>query len=251
MNPSSYYGNTLPIDISTHGKLIDQLFWLMHGFMAVLFVFWFGYFVYTVYRFRQRPGHRANYAPKYTKASTWLEVGIALFEAAVLVVLAMPAWKFAKASIPTGKDRFEVHVVAEQFAWNIHYPGEDGVFGKTDPKLITTDNPIGLDPSDPASKDDITTINQLHVPVNRPVVALVRSKDVIHNFYLPVVRVKQDVVPGMTFPVWFQATQTGDFEIACAQLCGLGHYRMKGYFVVQKEDELKAWLKEQKASSGE
>src|SRR5437867_1869589 len=120
-----YYGGILPIDISTHGHMIDRLFWLMHGFMAVLFVFWFCFFVYTIFRFRQRPGHTANYAPKYTKASTYLEVGIALFEAAVLTLLAIPAWRYAKANVPTDANRFQVRVLGEQFAWNIHYPGND------------------------------------------------------------------------------------------------------------------------------
>jgi len=103
-------------------------------------------------------------------------------------------------------------------------------------------NPLGLDPNDPAGKDDITTINQLHVPVGKPVIVRLSSKDVIHSFFLPVMRVKQDVIPGQVVPVWFQAREAGNFEIACAQLCGLGHYRMRGFFIVDKADQFKSWL---------
>ncbi|HLG20999.1 MAG TPA: cytochrome c oxidase subunit II [Bdellovibrionota bacterium] len=245
------YGHWLPVDISTHGPLIDRLFNVMHVFMAVLFVGWFAFFVFTLVKFRSRPGHKAVYAPKHTKFSTYLEVSIALFEAAVLLFLAIPAWNYAKASVPKAQNVLPIHVIAEQFAWNIHYAGDDGKFGRTKPDLITTENPIGLDPSDPAAKDDLTTINQLHFPVHRPVVIHLSSKDVIHSFSIPVLRVKQDVVPGMMLPVWFEAMQTGNFEIACAQLCGLGHYRMKGFVTVETEEQFSTWLKEQRAESEE
>lgn len=241
-----FYGHGLPIDISTHGWQLDQIFNILHIFMAILFVGWFVFLVYTLFRFRQRAGHKATYAPKYTKFSTYLEVGIALFEVLLLVVFAIPAWNYAKATIPSGKDVFSVRVIGEQFAWNMHYPGEDGMYGKTSPQLISAENPIGLDETDAAAKDDIVTINALNIPVNRPIVVHLSSKDVIHSFALPVLRVKQDAVPGMTFPVWFEAKQTGSFDIACAQLCGLGHYRMRGTITVQNEAELAAWMKEQR-----
>jgi cytochrome c oxidase subunit 2 len=138
-----------------------------------------------------------------------------------------------------------MRVVAQQFAWNIHYPGVDGIFGKVDPKLMDSSNPLGLDLNDPHAKDDVTTINQLHIPVNTPVSVMLSSKDVIHSFGIPVMRVKNDAIPGYNVPVWFQATQEGEFEIACAQLCGLGHYRMRGFFVVESKDKFNAWLAEQ------
>lgn len=243
---SSYYGYHLPIDISTHGHQMDHIFYVMHVFMIVLFVGWFSFFAYTLIKFRARAGHKANYAPKYTKFSTYLEVGIALFEAFVLLILAIPAWKVAKASIPTGQDVMQIHVVAQQFAWNIHYPGDDGVFGKTTKELVADDNPVGLDKTDPAAKDDLVVINTLNFPVNKKVVVHLSSKDVIHSFWIPVLRVKQDVVPGLTFPVYFEANQTGNFEIVCSQLCGLGHYRMRGYVGVQTKDEFKQWFAQQK-----
>jgi cytochrome c oxidase subunit II len=138
-----------------------------------------------------------------------------------------------------------VRVVAEQFAWNAHYPGADGMFGRTDVKLVAAENPLGLDRTDAAAKDDITTINQLNLPVNRPIVIHLTSKDVIHSFSLLQMRVKQDAIPGVTFPVWFTATKTGDWEINCSQLCGLGHYRMRGFYSIKTQADYDAWLKEE------
>ena len=134
-------------------------------------------------------------------------------------------------------------MVAEQFAWNIHYPGADGVFGTTRLDLVDAEfNPLGLDRDDPYAVDDITTINQLHIPVNKPVLIQLSSKDVIHSFALPVMRVKQDAVPGMEIPVWFVPIKIGNWEIACAQLCGLGHYRMRGFLTVESAEDYEAWL---------
>jgi cytochrome c oxidase subunit 2 len=129
-----------------------------------------------------------------------------------------------------------VRVVAEQFAWNVHYPGADHIFGKSDVSLVSSSNPLGLDVNDPHAKDDITTLNQLYLQVDRPVIVQISSKDVIHSFALPYMRVKQDAIPGMVVPVHFTATRTSGeetWEIACAQLCGLGHYRMRGQYHVQ------------------
>jgi cytochrome c oxidase subunit 2 len=151
-----------------------------------------------------------------------------------------------------------VRVVAQQFAWNVHYPGPDGVFGKSDVTLVDeATNPLGLDPADPASKDDVTTVNQLHLPVGKPALIELSSKDVIHSFDLAEFRVKQDAVPGMSIPVWFVPTVTTDamrqrkgnpefnYEIACAQLCGLGHYRMRGYVTIDTPEAFQQWLVEQ------
>lgn len=151
--------------------------------------------------------------------------------------------------------------MGQQFAWNIHYPGPDGVFGKTSPELVDeAENPIGIDRSDDFAKDDVFTVNQLHIPVNTPINISLSTKDVIHNFKLTELRVSQDAIPGMEIPVWFEATMTSEeflrttegsaregkgFEIACAQLCGLGHYRMKGFLTVHNDEGYAAWLQEQ------
>lgn len=236
------YGFGFPVDISTHGYEIDRLINIVHVFMAILFIGWFIFFVYTLFRFRAKPGHKAAYHTKHFKLPTYLEVGVAITEVILLVVFSIPLWYHVKKDFPAKEKSLEVRVVAEQFAWNIHYPGKDGVFGKTDPKLMNASNPTGLDPDDPAGKDDVTTINQLHVPANKPVIAHLTSKDVIHSFALPVMRVKQDVIPGQSIPVWFEAKRAGNFEIACAQLCGLGHYRMRGYFIVDENEAFNTWM---------
>ena len=133
-------------------------------------------------------------------------------------------------------------MVGEQFAWNMQYPGRDGKFGRTDIRLVSADNPLGLDRADPNAKDDITTINQLNIPVGRPILVHLTSKDVIHSFGLYEMRIKQDAIPGMEIPVWFVPTRAGDYEITCSQLCGLGHYRMRGFITVQSQSDFDKWL---------
>lgn len=242
---TKYYGFGLPIDISTTGGEIDRMIILIHVLMAVLFIGWLSFLIYLLIRFRARPGHKAQYKVDHFKAPTYLEAAVAIIEIVLLAAFSYPVWHHVKVDIPDSPNALHLRIVAEQFAWNIHYPGADGVFGRTDPKLMGPTNPLGLDPSDPPAKDDITTINQLHIPVDTPVIAELSSKDVIHSFFLPVMRVKQDAVPGQRIRLWFQAKQAGDFEIACAQLCGLGHYRMRGFFVVDTPENFKKWLDEQ------
>ena len=158
-------------------------------------------------------------------------------------------------TFPRRAKRWSFEVTGEQFAWNVHYAGPDGVFGRTDIKLIDLQsNPLGLDRSDPAAKDDVTTVNQLYLPVNKPIIVRLRSKDVIHSFGVPEFRVKQDAVPGLTIPIWFvpnvttaeMRTRTGNpefqYQIACAQLCGLGHARMRGFVTVQTAEEFQKWM---------
>jgi cytochrome c oxidase subunit 2 len=138
-----------------------------------------------------------------------------------------------------------VEVTGEQFTWNIRYPGRDGIFGRNDPYLIKDDNPLGLDNRDPAASDDIVEPALLRLPVNKPVRVLLRSKDTLHSFFLPHFRIKQDLVPGMTIEVWFVPTQPGEYEIACAELCGLGHYTMRGLVRVLPQEQFDQWLNEQ------
>ena len=247
---NNIYGWWLPPDISVHVHEIDQIITLLHWFMALLFVGWGAFFLYTIFKFRQREGHKADYQGVRTHASSYVEAGIAFVEVIFLVFLSIPVWAAIKGDPPMPADAdLHVRVVAEQFAWNFHYPGPDGKFGKTDVALVDGSNPLGIDSSDEAAKDDITTINQFHFPVNKTVLIDLTSKDVIHSFWLPVMRVKQDAIPGMTVPMWFEAKETGQFEIACAQLCGLGHYRMKGFFSVDTDEEFAAWMTEQAEAS--
>jgi cytochrome c oxidase subunit 2 len=172
-------------------------------------------------------------------------VAVAIVEVALLLFYAIPAWATRVKQLPSENEAVIVRVVGEQFAWNIQYPGADGRFGRTDPKLVTADNPLGLDRTDPNAKDDVSTINQLNIPVNRPVLVHLSSKDVIHSFGLYEMRVKQDAIPGMDIPVWFIPNRVGEYEIACSQLCGLGHYRMRGFITVQNQTDYQAWMADQ------
>ncbi|MEE9187529.1 MAG: cytochrome c oxidase subunit II [Bacteroidota bacterium] len=242
---SKYLG--LPFDASANGAEIDHMMGLVHWLMLVLLVGWGAFFIYCLVRFRKSRNPKANYVGVRSHLSNYSEVGIAIVEGVLLIGLAFPIWAEIRSEFPPEENSTVVHVVAEQFAWNVHYPGDDGVFGRRDISLITAEDPLGLDRSDPNAKDDITTINQLNLPVNKPVIVHLTSKDVIHSFGIPVMRVKQDAIPGMTIPVWFVPTEIGLYEIACAQLCGLGHYRMRGFITIQSDDDFQAWLEEELA----
>ncbi|MCK6455267.1 MAG: hypothetical protein L6Q92_01860 [Phycisphaerae bacterium] len=237
------YSLWLPVDVSKHGFEIDRLIYALHILMAVLFVGWGIVFAYCLVRFRQRPGHRADAVVIKAKASKYAEIGVAVFEAVLLLAFAVPVLARVKNQFPSEAESEVVRVVAEQFAWNGHYAGADGVFGRTDPKFIAPDNLIGLDPNDPHGTDDIITVNELHVPVNKPVIVRLSSKDVIHSFAVPALRVKQDVIPGMTIPIWFEAARLGEFDIQCAQLCGNNHFKMRGRIHIDTDAAFAEWKK--------
>jgi cytochrome c oxidase subunit 2 len=247
----------LPPLASAHGGEIDNLIGLIHIFMFILFVGWGGFFLYALVRFRRARNPVADYKGVTSHRSMYLEIGVAVFEGILLIGFAIPLWAARVDSLPPESEAVVVQVTGEQFAWNVHYPGADGVFGRTDISLLDLQsNPLGLDRDDPAAKDDVTTVNQLYLPVNRPTIIRLRSKDVIHSFGVPEFRVKQDAVPGFTIPVWFTPTvttaemqaRTGDsafqYEIACAQLCGLGHARMRGVATVLTGEEFQKWMAE-------
>lgn len=237
-----YYGWGLPFDASVHGYEVDRLIYIIHIVMALLFVGWLTYFITALIKFRSRAGHQAQHHPKHSPVTKYVEIGVVIIEVALLLGFSFPIFSAYRDKLPAKEDALRIRVVAEQFAWNIHYPGTDNVFGKTKPQLMGPGNPIGLDPEDLAGKDDVVAINQLHIPVGKPVIAQLSSKDVIHGFYLPVMRVKQDAIPGHEVTVWFEAKKTGKFEIACAQLCGLGHYRMRGFFFIDTPEQFATWM---------
>ncbi len=235
----------MPDAASAHAPQIDFMMALVHWLMLVLFVGWGIYYIYALVRFRSKRQPQAVYEGAKGKYSTVQESGVVLAEALLLVVFAFPVWGFLKNDFPEASESVEVHVVAEQFAWNIHYPGPDGIFGRRNVEMIDlVSNPLGLDRSDPAAADDISTLNELHLPVDKPVILHLSSKDVIHSFGIPEMRVKQDAIPGLVIPIWWKPTKTGDYEIACAQLCGLSHYRMRGFVTIHEQAEYAAWLEE-------
>jgi cytochrome c oxidase subunit 2 len=245
----------MPPLAAAHGAQIDNLIGWIHIFMLILFVGWGAFLLYAIIRFRQSRNPVADYKGVTSHRSTYLEVAVAVVEAVLLIGFAIPLWATRVEALPPENEALVVQVTGEQFAWNIHYPGADRVFGRTDIKLLDLQsNPLGLDRTDPAAMDDVTTVNQLYLPVNTPIIVRLRSKEVIHSFGVPELRVKQDAIPGLTIPIWFiptvttaeMRTRTGNpefqYEIACAQLCGLGHARMRGFVTVQTADEFQQWL---------
>lgn len=236
----------LPPLASEHGARIDFLFKTTLVITALVFLLvqlTLGFFALR-YRFREgRPA--LHFLESRTLEALWT-----LIPAAILTTLILMGGRtWSQIHSPPPPDAFMVEVTGQQFKWAFRYPGEDGTFGPTNPDLIDeTNNPLGLDMKDRASQDDIffpAGQGELHLPVNRPCLILIRSKDVLHSFFLPNFRVKMDAVPGMTTRFWFVPKRTGTFELACAELCGLGHYQMRGTVVVEEEEALRQWLSQQ------
>jgi len=231
----------LPLNASKHGDVIDGLIEYTHWLMIALFVGWGIYFVYVLFKFRASNNPKANYQGAGGKYSKFAEIGVILAEVILLFGFSIPLWSSISNEFPEGKDVLTVRVVAEQYAWSFHYPGPDGVFGKRSPSLIDLQsNPLGLDKTDPNAKDDIVT-KLWKMPVNKPVIAHVTSKDVIHSLGIPAFRVKQDAIPGDSTPVTFVPTKIGKYLIACSQLCGVGHSTMRGFIQVLSEDDYQQW----------
>ncbi|NQZ97228.1 MAG: cytochrome c oxidase subunit II [Myxococcales bacterium] len=243
------YGWWLPPNVSVQGDDIDTMINVIHWFMLALFVGWGAFMVFCLVRFRERPGHVAVYKPIKAGFSKWLEVGVAVAEAVILAFFAMPVWAKIKNDFPTQDNPVVIRVVAEQFKWLFHYPGQDGKFGRTGVEFYADDNPAGLDFDDEDGFDDIT-VRGLHFPVGRPVIARLTAKDVIHSFKMPVMRITQDLIPGMEIPIWFEAKSTGKFQVGCAQLCGLGHYEMKADLIIESPEDYQRWLDEEHAALG-
>jgi len=245
----------LPLLASANGQQIDSLIAWIHVFMFVLFIGWGAFFLYVLFRFSAKRHPKADYGGVKSHASSYLEGAVLVVEMVLLFAFSIPLWAARVDRLPSESEALVVQVTGEQFAWNVRYAGPDGKFGKTDIKFLDLQsNPLGVDRSDPDAKDDVTTVNQLFLQANRPIIVKLRSKDVIHSFNVPEMRVKQDAIPGLTIPIWFtptvttaemrQRTGNNDFqyEIACAQLCGLGHYRMRAFVTVLPPDEFQKWL---------
>jgi len=237
----------LPVEASAQAARIDLIIALVHWLMLAMFVGWTIFFVYVLVRFRRGAHPQARYEGASGRLARLVEIGVVAAEVILLVFFSIPTWSARVDAFPTEQQATVVRVVAEQFIWNIQYPGPDGVFGRTRRDLVGPDNPLGLDISDPAARDDVWTQNQLNLPVGRPVIVHLSSKDVIHSFGLPQMRVKQDAIPGVEQRLWFTPTRTGEWEIACSQLCGLGHYRMRGFYTIQTQADFNAWLANQPA----
>ena len=214
----------LPEQASTYAPQIDDMFHLIMWITGVTFVIVEGMLLIFLWKYRHREGRVAT----YTHGNNRLEVIWTIIPALICVTLALLSrrmWEEIKEHMP--QDAIHVQVTGEQFAWNFRYPGADGKFN---------------------TPDDLVTLNQLHFPVGKAVIVELTCKDVIHSFFLPEFRVKQDAVPGMKTHIWFEGTKVGHWEIACAELCGLGHYRMKGFVTVDTAEDYQKWMVEQAAS---
>lgn len=240
----------MPPNASAEGYQVDHIIEFSHWFMGALFVGWWAFFIYCLWRFRQKRNPVANREGVTSGISTHLEFAVVLIDALLLIGFAIPLWAKRVDKVPAEKDAILVHAVGQQFSWNFHLPGPDGTFGRRDIALESSSNPLGIDYTDPAAKDDLTALGELHVPIDRNVIIDISSKDVIHDFDIPAMRMAQDAIPGQVIPIWFKPIKTGNFEIVCAQLCGLGHYGMKGMLVVDTPADYQAWLKERKELSG-
>ncbi|MEW6306380.1 MAG: cytochrome c oxidase subunit II [Verrucomicrobiota bacterium] len=235
----------LPVLASKHGQDVDSFIIYIHWLMILLFVGWLAFFCWTLFRFRRSNHPKADYVGAKGATSTYLEVVVAIIEAVLLIGFAIPLWAKRVDEFPSEKEATVVRVVAQQFGWNFIYPGPDGEFGRQEFNLLTPSNPLGQDKNDPKSKDDVTTLNDMHVPVDKPVIVHLTSKDVIHSFKVIAMRTTQDAIPGIRIPTWFTPTREGRYQINCAQLCGNGHYNMSlGFMTVESAEKFDTWVKE-------
>jgi cytochrome c oxidase subunit 2 len=234
----------MPPLASSNGQDVDDLIIYVHWLMLALFIGWIIYFFYAVNRFRSSRNPKADYVGVRNHASSYIEIAVAAVEAVLLVFIAVPLWARAVDKFPAASESTVIQVVAQQFAWNARYAGPDGIFGKQDMKFVKADNVFGVDPSDPNGKDDIQVLNDIHVPIGKPVIIYLSSKDVIHSLKIISMRVCQDAIPGLRIPVWFTPVREGRYQINCAQLCGNGHASMTGGFLtVESSEKFNAWLK--------
>ncbi|MFZ5608326.1 MAG: cytochrome c oxidase subunit II [Pseudomonadota bacterium] len=228
--------------IASNWGFIDTTIIITFWITGVVFVAIVLFMAYCTLRYRHREDRRAAYEPENKKLEIWLTVGTAIGVVALLTP-GLFAWA-DYVSVP--EDAAEVEVLGEQWQWSFRYPGADGVLGATSAALISYDNMFGLDPADPKGADDVLVTGEaLHLPINRPVKVLLRSKDVLHNFYVPQFRAKMDLVPGMVTHFWLTPTKAGTFEVLCAELCGVAHYAMRGTVIVEEEEAYAAWLRQQ------
>ena len=200
------------------------------------------FIAYTLVRYRHRRGSRAAYEPENKKVERWL---IAATTVGIIALLAPGLIVYLEYVRPP-QDAIRVEALGQQWQWRFRFPDAEGKLGSSDARFVSATNPFGLNPDDPAGWNNVlVNKNELHLPLNKPVKMLLRSHDVLHDFYVPQIRARMNIVPGMVTTFWFTPTKAGRYEIMCAQLCGVGHANMRGYVVVEDEATFQAWLKEQ------
>jgi cytochrome c oxidase subunit 2 len=228
--------------IASNWSYIDDTIILTFWITGVVFVAIILFMAYCVMRFRYSPDRRAAYEPENKKLEVWLTVLTSLGVAGMLA----PGLFVWNQYVTVPEDAVEVEVVAQQWQWSFRLPGKDGALGKSDVRNITDENPFGLNPNDPNGQDDVLIEDEaLHFVKDQPVKMLLRSLDVLHDFYVPQFRAKMDMVPGTVTYFWFTPIRTGTFEILCAELCGVGHHEMRGTVVVDDDVAYDGWLGQQ------
>ena len=232
---SPWYLTPLASNWSTIDFTLDVTFWVT-GFVFVVVN---SFMAYAVIRYRHSPDRRSEYQPENKKLELWL-TGITTIGVAAMLAPGLFVW----AEFVTVPDEaHEVEVVGQQWHWSFRFPGEDGKFGAVESRYVSDDNPFGMEPEDPLGQDDVLVSSPtVHLPVNQPVKLNLRAKDVLHDFAVAQFRVKMDMVPGLVSYLWFEPTITGEFEILCEELCGIGHHTMRGLVVVDEEQDFERWL---------
>lgn len=232
--------------IASNWGYIDSTIIITFWITGAVFVAVVLFMAYCVYRFRHRPGRQAHYEPESKRLEMWLTIVTGIGVAAMLT----PGLFVWRQFITVPENATDIEILGQQWQWSFRLPGPDGKLGRTDTRLVSPDNPLGLSREDPMGQDDIIVEGgELRLPVDKPVKALLRSVDVIHDFYVPEMRAKMDLVPGQVSYIWFTPTRTGTFEILCAELCGVGHPQMRGTVVVQEQSDYQAWLQDQQVRS--
>jgi len=228
--------------IASNWGMIDSTVELTLVVTGIVFVAVNLFMAYAIIRYRHREGVQAKYEPENKKLETWLTVVTAVGVAALLTPGLFVFAKFV--TVPEGAT--EIEAVGQQWRWSFRLPGEDGKFGTTDIKLVSVDNPFGINPDDPDGNDDVPVdAAVVHIPLGEPVRFWLRSKDVLHNFTVAEFRVKMDLVPGLESYLWLEPTKLGEYEILCEELCGIAHYAMRGRVIVDEPGDYQAWVDSQ------
>jgi cytochrome c oxidase subunit 2 len=228
--------------LASNWQSMDDTLTITLAVTGIFFVAINLFLAYALMRYRHRDGARAAYEPENLKLERWL---IGITTVGIALLLAPGLFVYAKYVNPP-PEALVLEVLGQQWQWHYRFPGADGKLGLTDTRFVTAANPFGLNPGDPAGQDDFLVAGtEVHLPLNRPVKVLLRSHDVLHDFYVPPFRARMNIVPGQMSTFWFTPTVTGRFEAMCAQLCGVGHPNMRGHVVVEDEPAFQAWLKAQ------
>lgn len=235
---SPWWFTELAADWGSIDFTMSVTFWVT----GIVFVLLNLFLAYCIWKFRQKDGHKAVYEPENTK----LELGLSAITTVGVVAMLAPGLFVWASFVTVPEDAMEFEILGQQWQWQFRYPGDDGVLGVVDTSLVSETNPFGVNPEDPDGQDDVIVNSpNMRLPMGQPMHGLLRSNDVLHNFTVAQFRVKMDLVPGLTSYLWFEPTREGTYDILCEELCGIGHFIMRGAVTVTPQEEFDAWLAEQ------